>query len=312
MDLTNIFNKVRQLLKKYISNLFISNTKKYHFNPHHYKNREVALLTQHGKEKVLAPVLYESIGCRVTRVNDYDTDLLGTFSREIPRDGTQVEAARKKARIGMELSDLPLGLASEGSFGADQFTGMFARNIEVLIWIDKEYDLEIVAVAQGKTNLDHALITSWEEVEAFAQKIGFPEHYILIRPENENNPHIRKGIDNWDNLQAAFAWALDKSENSRVFIETDMRAHANPTRMNNIRLATEELVKKLSSTCPSCGAPGYWIIDRLTGLPCKDCGLPTHEIRAEVHGCCKCTYQVTQECTDQTHANPSRCDYCNP
>ena len=84
-----------------------------------YSGRRVALLTQHGKEGVIAPVLDAALGCRVERVNGFDTDLIGTFTRDIPRTGTQVEAARRKARIGMELSGLPRGLASEGAFGPD-------------------------------------------------------------------------------------------------------------------------------------------------------------------------------------------------
>ena len=312
MDLSNILTTIFHLLKKYTSNFFISNIKKYHFNADHYKNREVALLTQHGKESVLAPTLKESIGCIVTRVEGYDTDLLGTFSRDIPRAGTQIEAARKKARIGMELARLPLGLASEGSFGPDPFTGMFSWNVEILIWIDNENALEIVAISQGKTNLAHKVATTWEEAEAFAKKTGFPEHYLMVRPEGEDDPRIRKGIADWADLQAAFTWALDTSENGCAFIETDMRAHANPTRMNNIRMAARELANKLSSTCPACGAPGYWIVERLTGLPCRACGKPTRETRAEIHGCSKCRHRITLERDDQTHANPGHCDYCNP
>jgi len=72
-------------------------------------------LTQHGKEGVIASVLDTALGCRVERVTGYDTYLLGTFTRDIPRVGMQLEAARKKARIGMQLSSLSLGLASEGS-----------------------------------------------------------------------------------------------------------------------------------------------------------------------------------------------------
>lgn len=300
MDLTNIFNMKLRLLKKY------------HFNADHYKNCEVALLTQHGKESVLAPTLKETIGCIVTRVEDYNTDLLGTFSRDIPRLDTQVETARKKARIGMNLSGLKLGLASEGSFGPDPFTGMFSWNVEVLIWIDKENELEIVAMSQGKTNLANTLVTSWEEAETFTGTTGFPQHYLMVRPKGQNDPRIRKGIANWADLQASFEWALDKSENGCVYIETDMRAHANPTRMDNIRLAAEELAKKLSSTCPACNAPGYWIIQRLAGLPCSRCGQPTRETRAEVYGCCKCTHRVTIARTDLKYADPGRCDNCNP
>ncbi len=277
-----------------------------------YRDRQVALLTQHGKEQVIAAVLDPALGCRVERVTGYDTDILGTFSRDIPRAGTQIEAARKKARIGMELAGLPLGTASEGAFGPDPFTGMFPWNVEFVIWIDDERDLEVVGVAQGKTNLAHTLTANWEEAEAFARLAGFPEHQLVLRPEGENDPRIRKGITDWAELQTAFAWALELSENRRVFIETDMRAHANPTRMDNIRLAAEELAQKLCSTCPACRAPGFWIVERLAGLPCEACGEPTRETRADIHGCLKCAHRVTHERTDRKFADPGRCDYCNP
>ena len=280
--------------------------------PNVYCGRSVALLTQHGKERVIAAVLGPALGCRVERVAGYDTDLLGTFTRDIPRAGTQLDAARHKARIGMELSGLPLGLASEGAFGPDPMLGMFPWNVELLIWIDDELDLEIVGVAQGKTNFAHVLAANWEEAETFASQAGFPEHFLVVRPEHENNPHLRKGIADWDDLREAFRWACNEAANGRVFIETDMRAHANPTRMNNIRLAAEDLVKKLNSRCPACGLPGFWIVERLNGLSCEDCGAPTRETRAEIHGCLKCAHRITRERTDRQSADPGRCDYCNP
>ena len=280
--------------------------------PEPYTGRRVALLTQHGKERVIAAALEPVLGCRVELARGYDTDLLGTFTRDIPRAGTQLEAARHKARLGMELAGLPLGLASEGSFGPDPMAGMFPWNVEFLIWIDDRLGIEVVGVAQGKTNFAHVLTASWEEAEAFARRAGFPEHHLVLRPEGENNPRIRKGLADWADLQASFTWALDQSESRCVFIETDMRAHANPTRMDNIRLAAEELARKLRSFCPACGTPGFWIVERLAGLPCEDCGEPTRETRAEIHGCLRCAHRVTQERTDMTHASAGRCDFCNP
>ncbi len=277
-----------------------------------YRGRKVALLTQHGKEKVIASVLDVALGCCVERVAGYDTDLLGTFSRDIARAGTQIEAARKKARIGMELAGVSLGMGSEGSFGPDPFTGMFSWNVEVLIWVDNENALEIIATAQGKTNQAHQCVTMWEEVKAFAHKAGFPDHYLMIRPQGENDPRIRKGIGEWSALEEAFVWAKNQSSDGTVLIETDMRAHANPTRMNMIRLAAEELAYKLCSLCPSCGNPGYWVVERIAGLQCKRCGQPTHEMRAEVHGCSKCSYKTTIERTDKIYADPGHCDRCNP
>ena len=277
-----------------------------------YSGRRIALLTQHGKEGVIASVLDAALGCRVQRVSGFDTDTLGTFTRDIPRVGTQREAARKKARIGMELAGLPLGLASEGAFGPDPMMGMFAWNVELLVFIDDERGIEVTGVAQGKTNFSHLLTTNWVAAEAFARQADFPAHHLVVRPESEDDPRMRKGIAAWEELEAAFISALAESANGQVFIETDVRAHANPTRMHNIRLAAEDLAKKLSSLCPGCGTPGFWIVERVDGLPCEACGAPTRETRAEIHGCLKCAHRETREWADRQYADPGRCDNCNP
>jgi hypothetical protein len=277
-----------------------------------YAGQRIALLTQHGKERVIAPVLELALGCRVERVAGYDTDQLGTFTRDVPRAGTQIEAARKKVRIGMKLAGLPLGLASEGSFGPDPFTGMFPWNVELLVWIDDERELEVVGMAQGKATFSHLLTADWAAAESFARQSGFPEHHLVLRPDGEDDPRIRKGIAAWAELEAAFVWARHQSVSGRVFLETDVRADANPMRMENIRLAAEDLAKKLCPLCPACGTPGFWIVERLAGLACADCGAPTRETRAEVDGCLKCTHRVVRERTDRRYADPGRCDYCNP
>ena len=280
--------------------------------PTPYAGQRVALLTQHGKEQVIAPILASALDCRVERVAGYDTDLLGTFTRDIPRVGTQIEAARKKARIGMELAGLSLGLASEGSFGPDPFAGMFPWNVEFLIFIDDLREIEVVGVAKGNANSAYHLAEDWAAAETFARKAGFPEHHLVLRPEGEDDPRIRKGITAWPELEAAYAWAAVQSASGRVFLEVDLRAHANPTRMDNIQLAAEDLAKKLRSQCPLCGVPGFWIVERVAGLPCSDCGAPTRQTCAEIHGCLTCGHRVTHERTDQQYADPGRCDYCNP
>ncbi|MDI1276962.1 DUF6671 family protein [Methylobacter sp.] len=233
-----------------------------------YFEQRVALLTQHGKEGVIASVLKDLLGCRVEKVDGFDTDLLGTFTREIAREGSQVDAARKKARIGMELSGLAIGIASEGSFGPDPYAFMLPINLELLIWIDDRLGIEVVASSAGKTNLSHRLVANWEEAKDFASSAGFPEHHLVVRPEDENHPEFRKGLADWTSLQEAVAWALDLSHNQLVFIETDMRAFANPTRLINIRLAAEDLAQRLMSLCPACGAPGilYYRASKRTPL----------------------------------------------
>jgi hypothetical protein len=118
----------------------------------HFEGQSIALLTRHGKEAAIAPVLEPVLGCRVLRVDGFDTDTLGTFTRERPRPGSQLDAARRKARIGIERSGLPIGLASEGSFGPDPFSGLFTWNLELLLLIDDRLGIEVV----GRKDLQQA------------------------------------------------------------------------------------------------------------------------------------------------------------
>lgn len=275
-------------------------------------DRRVALLTRHGKEQVIAPVLEPVLGGRIERIDGFDTDRLGTFTREIPRDGTQLEAARKKARIGMELSGTPRGLASEGSFGVDPFMGLVPWNRELLVFIDDLLGIEVVGVAQGNAMSAQCLAKDWVTVETFARAVDFPRHWLVLRPDSHDDQRIRKEIADWPALESAYAWAARRSIRGGVFIEVDLRAHANPTRMDVIRLAAEDLSRKLLSPCPACGLPGFSVVEHIAGLPCSDCGAPTRETRADVHGCVTCPHRVTRERDVPAYADPGRCDYCNP
>lgn len=277
-----------------------------------YAGQKIALLTQHGKERVIAPTLQPQLGCEVLLVTGYDTDQLGTFSRDTPRQGTQREAARRKARIGMELSGLPIGLASEGSFGPDPMTGMFQWNIELLVLIDDRFNSEIVAVAQGPAQSGHLLTDNWAAVKAFAQEEGFPAHRMVIRPNNQDDPRIQKGIANWKQLRKCFDICLAQSINGKVFIETDLRAFANPTRMQRIQEAAENLLNRLQSPCPVCQHPGFWVVERESGLPCGTCGTPTSIYRAETRECPSCHHRMTSPRLDLAVADPAYCPRCNP
>ncbi len=277
-----------------------------------YRGGVVALLTQHGKEAVVAPVLDAALGCRVRRVDGYDTDRLGTFTRDVGRPGTQIEAARRKARIGMELAATPLGVASEGSFGRDPYAGLLPWNIEMLLFVDDLRGIEVAGVAEGGARSAHCLGRNWEDVEAFARHAGFPGHHLVLRPDTETDGRIRKGIASWADLESACATAMAQSQNGSVFVEIDLRAHANPTRMATIRLAAEDLARRLASPCPACGLPGFWVVERIAGLPCGQCGAPTREVCAEIRGCIRCDCRIRQECADRSSADPAHCDVCNP
>ena len=277
-----------------------------------YKGKQVAFLTRHGKEAVIAPVLEPGLSCVIRHVDSYDTDRLGTFTREIPRDGSQIEAARKKARIGMELAGVSLGLASEGAFGPDPVMGAIPWNLECLVWIDDDLGIEVTGLAQGEARSGHLLAKDWEEVTMFARQIGFPEHGISLRPDSESEPGIQKGITDWKDLAEKFFQALTLSASGRVFLEADLRAHINLTRRETIRRAARDLLSRLRSLCPVCGLPGFSVVERIEGLPCADCEGPTHEIRADIHACRKCAHRAVIEKTGTGKGNPIFCDFCNP
>ena len=62
-----------------------------------YDGRRIALLAQHGKERVIAPVLERALGCRVEVARGFDTDRLDTFTRDVPRAGASLANVRRES-----------------------------------------------------------------------------------------------------------------------------------------------------------------------------------------------------------------------
>lgn len=274
--------------------------------------KQIALLTQHGKETMLKPALDAAFGCEVIHVTGFDTDQLGTFTRDIDRKGSQTTALRKKARKGMELAGLQIGIASEGAFGPDPYTGLLTWNMEQVIFIDDTLDIEVIGTAQMVARCGELMTDSWEEAAAYALSIGFPSHQMVVRSQTGDVSTFYKGIDDWSILESRFLEAQAASKDGKVWMESDLRAFANPTRMENIRRATEDLIKRLKSDCPRCAMPGYWRTEQLPGLPCRTCKSPTHLPRGEVWRCTKCSYSDTATRPATETADPKYCEACNP
>jgi hypothetical protein len=277
-----------------------------------YRGRRVALLTQHGKERVIAPALEGALGCTVERALGFDTDLLGTFTREVPRAGTQLEAARRKAELAIELSGADAGLGSEGSVDRHPMLSFVDRNMELIVLIDRARGIEVVGVADGPAPYAHVLTSALADAEAFAARTAVAGQGLIVRPESADDPRVRKDILSLDELRAAFADAQRESETGAVFIELDLRAHRNPRRMSRIAEAAADLAAKLASPCPACDGPGFWLVERLPGMPCRDCGLATDIALAEVDACPGCGHRATRLLDTAAGADPQWCDYCNP
>ena len=269
-------------------------------------------MTQHGKQDLVREPLEAALGCHLVHTDGYDTDQLGTFTRELTRAGSQLDAARKKANIGMALTGASVGLASEGSFGPDPFGAFMPWNTEVLLWVDRVHAIEVTGFAHGPAQSLHRMVTSLQELERFATDARFPEHHLVLRPEHAEHPDMDKGIRDRETLLKAFHLAQAKSANGVVFVENDLRAFCNPTRQKTILKATGDMVQKLLSMCPSCDTPGYWLSQQIPGLPCRDCGSLTRLPKAEIWGCKKCGHEEPRKVQSQPWADPARCDFCNP
>ena len=275
-----------------------------------------ALGTRHGKERVIGPTLEAELGIRVEVVKDLDTDRFGTFTREIPREGTALETARSKARAAIDAhGSARFGLSSEGSFGPHPSVAFVPGGVELVLLIDRETGLELTGLdVTMETNFSSTCVTSVDEANSFADQVSFPSHGLIViaAPREKPEPALgmTKGIVDQADLGRAVEEAL--RGHGRVWLETDMRAHLNPTRMRSVERAVQALARAARSLCPACARPGYVRVERIGGLPCADCGEPTGRARAEVLACAGCGQREERPLAGPSHATAFDCPLCNP
>lgn len=281
-----------------------------------YQNMIAVLATMHGKERVIAPVLEQGLGLRVTPAARFDTDRFGTFSRDIARNGSQLEVARAKIHAAFDVDPtVRIGVASEGSFGAHPQIPFMPLGLELVMLIDRVTGFELTGQdASPQTNFSHQVVADIDEAIAFAKRCGFPEHGLIVIGCIDGQPApactLIKDITDAETLQGAVLKTL--ADSGSAFIETDMRAHCNPTRMAAIERASRDLVRRFMSQCPACSCRGFDVTERISGLPCDWCGSPTDAIRHQVLQCEACGHRNERPVTTHATADPSQCDICNP
>lgn len=281
---------------------------------HPYRGLWAAIATLHDKERALAPVLCRWFGMTVTRAPGVDTDALGTFTGEIARKGTMIEAARQKAKWAIARTGAPLGIGSEGTFGPDPLMSFAPSALELLVLHEAANGHEIIVQRRTTTNYAHVVVGATDPLDDFLARVGFPAHAVIVRPEDSSDASlIYKGLVD----RCAVAEAVDKAANgnrtNRALLQTDMRAHVNPTRMAAIARVASWLALKAARCCPACGAPGFGAVDVTRGLPCRGCMMPTSVIRAEIHGCQACRFRVERRVrSSNLRSDPQWCEACNP
>ncbi|MCP9841463.1 hypothetical protein KBY93_12580 [Synechococcus sp. J7-Johnson] len=282
-----------------------------------YLGCKVALATMHGKERAIARPFRSLLGLEFELPRGLDTDQLGSFDGRVPRTLGAEQACLHKARLGMETLGLPLGLASEGSFGPHPGMPFLAAGLEVMVFLDQERGLEIwERLIARRTNFNHRCAGELAELEGWLTQVGFPAHGLIVRPEHPcrgAETLLFKDLPDHQQLNGAIAAAAAASSNGRAQVETDMRAHRNPTRMESLRVLATRLASRIASACPSCGAQGWGRLDVVPGLPCIWCGMPTTLTKRERFGCVSCSHTEEHPRPDGlTEADPQHCPLCNP
>lgn len=283
-----------------------------------WRGRTAALATLHEKGRVIARACRVGLGLHVRTVA-VDTDALGTFTGEVLRDGDMLSVALHKARLGMTASGLPLGMASEGSFGPHPVIPFLPVATELMVYVDDERGLMLHELLHSpRTNYAHRVVTAADNLGPWLQSVGFPAHALIVQPALNEAPvagdaSITKGVRDAAHLRRAIRRATAESPNGRAFVQTDMRAHCNPTRMRVIGALAIRLVRRLRTPCPSCFAPGWGRTGVVRGLPCHGCGRPTERVVGERFTCSACPYEMIAPRQDGlTGAPPGDCPSCNP
>jgi len=292
--------------------------------PARYRDSRIAVGTRHGKQHQLAPAFSEVLRARLITPPDLDTDRFGTFSGERTRRGPAIDTARAKARLAMDAGSLPLGLASEASYGPLPGAG-WPGHEEILLFCDGELGIEVVeghrsAVIPGAA---HVVAPGADIPETLLA--GLPHQALIVRPASRISAPdaasgisapdaasgISKGLVRIDEVRAAVAVAAAVCADGMAVVEPDLRAQHNPSRRRVLTLLARRMAVRLATGCPACGTPGFGRVDSEGGLPCRVCETPTATTSAELLGCCSCSH-IARRPVPAAAADPAHCPSCNP
>ena len=278
---------------------------------HPYKGCQVSLATKHDKWGLIAPAMRSVLSIDLINV-DVDTDVLGTFSGDIPRQESPVATAIAKARLGMQATGLTIGIANEGTIGPHPSLPFVVSDVEVTVLVDDRLGIVVV-----ESETEFAIPSFSAEVhpeeckEMSLDLANFPSHGLMVVPVIGTSPII-KGIHNREELVEAAWRCLNESGASTIKVQSDFRAHHHPTRQLVIERSARRLADRLATLCPSCSSPGWGIVRQEMGCPCSVCATPTNQCEFEVFGCVACNHEQSRDAAPHGGADPVHCPRCNP
>jgi hypothetical protein len=281
---------------------------------HPYANERIGLATIHAKELAVAPPFRRLLGAEIVVAPDLDTDMLGTFSGEVPRPDALVETCVLKAELAFRSLDVDCAVANEGSYGPIERVPLLPSGIEIMAFVDRKRGVKVI-----ETLPTHR--TTWRlmrfkagdpSVPMAVKAMGFPRYGVFVVCSSDWS-HPIKGLSTVDDVVSAMNQEAKRSEDGLAVLYADMRANRNPTRMRVLRAISWQLAKRLERLCPKCHAPGFGSIGSRRGLPCETCGLPTHWVDFEIDGCSACGHAESRPRKDGRKTAPKlSCKSCHP
>jgi hypothetical protein len=266
--------------------------------------------TCHGKEQAIIPALVELGLTWLPAPDTFESDRFGTFTRDIPRAGSQIDAARAKITAAFALvPDTRIVVASEGAFGPDPGCPIVPAGRELLLLSDRATGIELVGTdLTWDTNYAQETVTSLAAAEAFAGRVGFPAHGVIVMSPDGRSP-VAKELTTLSDLLDTVAASL--CAHGGCWLETDMRAHRNPRRMASIGRAAAALGEAAARLCPACGRPGF-VAREEAGRPCRWCKTPTNDRWLTRETCTGCAHEEVAVIEPDRCADPGLCPACNP
>ena len=281
-----------------------------------YHGKKIVIATMHLKDTVIGTSLQRNLGARHMVPIGLNTDVLGTFTGEIERSEMVLATAIAKARLGMVKSGIRYGIASEGSYGPHPEIPLLSAGFELMVLVDDLREIVIVeSLIDEVPKYFNTSVTPGEEMDGFLDLTGFPDHALIVRPNcwDKTADGLAKGVRNLAELKAAIELAAKLSPDGKAFVQNDMRAHMNPTRMQKIGELADALCARVKQECPACAMPGFGKMKQLKGLPCRECDTPTALPKGTLLGCVSCNHTGFEPREDMmSHTSAQFCPSCNP
>ena len=182
-----------------------------------------------------------------------------------------------------------------------------------MVLVDNENDIIISEVHRSfDITAVSKTISPNEDLTEFLHSADFPNHHLIVQPNESQDGLIFKGVETLSQLKEAITLATEASTDNQARIQSDLRANHSPSRQKNISEVARLLAIRVKSLCPNCSMPGWGLKDHVRGLNCSACLLSVpNAIHREILGCVKCT-QTSLGNVIATVVDPANCPECNP